>query len=292
MRILILGGDGMLGHQLLQHFGARHEVRVTLRRELTAYAKNELFSASNSCAGIDVRATDRLYGVLKDFQPQAVINAVGIVKQRHTAKESIPSIEINALLPHRLAEMCGLLKARLVHMSTDCVFAGTSGGYTEDDVGDATDLYGRSKLLGEVGDVGCVTLRTSIIGLELARKSSLVEWYLAQKGTIRGFARAIYTGLTTIEMARIIEHVLVRHADLSGVWHVASESISKYKLLVRLTELLGRTDIAIQRDESFVCDRSLDASRFNSRTGYVPPSWEAMLAELAKQISERRTTTK
>ena len=281
MRILILGGDGMLGHRLLRHFEPCHDARVTLRQDLGAYAAYGLFHAGNSYAGIDVRATDRLIEVLSEFRPQAVINAVGIVKQRATAKESIPSLEINALLPHRLALACRMLGARLVHLSTDCVFAGTRGGYTEDDVADATDLYGISKY------EGCVTLRTSIIGLELARKASLIEWYLAQRGTIRGFDRALYTGFTTTEMARIIERVLTQWVDLSGVWQVASAPISKYVLLTELTAKLGRRELAIERDERFVCDRRLDGSRFNARTGYAPPSWDAMLDELAQEIRER-----
>lgn len=287
MRILILGGDGMLGHQLLQRFEGRYETRVTLRQDLTTYARYGLFHAGNSYAGIDVRSTDRLLEVFSDFQPKVVINAVGIVKQRATAKESIPSLEINALLPHRLTVLCRMVGARLVQMSTDCVFAGTKGGYTEDDISDATDLYGRSKYLGEVRDEGCVTLRTSIIGLELARKTSLIEWYLAQHGVIRGFDRVIYTGFTTAEMARVIERVLAKHSNLSGMWHVASAPISKYALLIGLTQRLRRTNLTIECDTQVVCDRSLDARRFNQLTGYVPPAWELMLDELAQQVSNR-----
>jgi len=290
MRILILGGDGMLGHQLLRHFASRYETRVTLRQDLASYTAYGLFHAGNSYAGIDVRSTVRLIEVLSDFRPQAVVNAVGIVKQRATAKESIPSLEINALLPHRLALACRMLGARLVHMSTDCVFAGNRGTYTEDDISDAINLYGRSKYLGEVGDEGCISLRTSIVGLELARKKSLIEWYLAQRGTIRGFNRAIYSGLCTAEMARVIERVLMHHPDLSGVWQVASTPISKYELLTRLTQKLGRTDLLIECDETFICDRSLDGSRFNRRTGYSAPSWDAMLDELVQQIRERGNT--
>lgn len=289
MRILILGGDGMLGHRLLRQFEALHEARVTLRQDLAAYAGYGLFHAGNAYAGVDVRSSERLIEVMSDFRPQGVVNAVGIVKQRAQAKQRIPSLEINALLPHRLASLCRMLGARLVHMSTDCVFAGTRGRYAEEDLSDATDLYGRSKYLGEVCDEGCITLRASIIGLELARKASLIEWYLAQRGTIRGFDRAVYSGLTTAEMARVIERILTRHPDLSGVWHVASASISKYDLLTRLTDRLGRADLAIERDEKFACDRSLDGGRFNRRTGYEPPSWDAMLDELAQQIRDRGT---
>jgi len=289
MRVLILGGDGMLGHRLLHQLEAVHETRVTLRQDLAAYAGYGLFHGGNSYAGVDVRSSDRLIAVMADFRPQCVVNAVGIVKQRAEAKQSLASLEINALLPHRLASLCRMLGARLVHMSTDCVFAGTRGGYAEEDSSDATDLYGRSKHLGEVGDEGCITLRASIIGLELARRASLIEWYLAQRGTIRGFDRAIYTGLTTAEMARVIERILTRHPDLCGVWHVASAAISKYDLLTRLTSKLGRADLAIERDEKFVCDRSLAGDRFNRHTGYEPPSWDAMLDELAQQIRDRGT---
>ncbi|MDQ2697034.1 MAG: SDR family oxidoreductase [Pseudomonadota bacterium] len=288
MRILILGGDGMLGHQLLRQFHRNHEVRVTLRQDAWTYADYGLFHPDNACFGVDVRSTERLAEVFAEFRPEAVINAVGIIKQRSIAKESIPSLEINALLPHRLAVLCRMGAARLIHLSTDCVFSGSKGGYTVEDIADAIDLYGRTKFLGEVHDDHCVTLRTSIIGLELARKKSLIEWYLAQQGTIKGFVRAIYTGLTTMEMARIIENVLTRHTDLSGVWQVASQPISKYDLLCRLTGKLQRNDIRIIPDEQFVCDRSLDGTRFAQRTGYIAPDWDAMLDELADRIRQRK----
>lgn len=291
MRVLILGGDGMLGHKLLEHFQASHETRVTLRQDLSAYRGIGLFRRGNSFSGIDVRSTERLIEVLSEFRPQVVLNAVGIVKQRRTARESTPSLEINALLPHRLAVLCRMVDARLVLMSTDCVFSGTRGNYTEEDQADATDLYGRTKYLGEVGEPNCVTLRTSIIGLELARKASLIEWYLAQRGTIRGFDNAIYTGFTTTEIARVIERILTCHAGLSGTWHVASAPITKYDLLQRLTSKLNRRDIVIERDTEFVCDRSLDGSRFNRQIDYSPPSWDAMLDELAQEIRQRRATT-
>lgn len=278
----------MLGHQLLQYFERRHETRATLRQDLLAYEAYGIFRAANSYDRVDVRSTERLGEVLADFRPNAVINAVGIVKQRPSAKDSISSIEVNALFPHRLAVQTRALGARLVHVSTDCVFSGNKGRYTEDDVPDATDLYGRTKLLGEVSEGHCVTLRTSIVGLELARRASLIEWYLAQQGAIRGFDKAIYSGLTTIETARLIDRVLVDHLDLSGIWHVASAPISKYELLKRLTEKLGRKDVVVERAREFVCDRSLDANRFRQRTGYVAPSWDAMLDELAQQIRERR----
>ena len=288
MRILILGGDGMLGHRLLLNLRDRHETKVTLRRGLSEYEQYGMFTLENSYAGVEARDEDRLLEVFGNFRPEAVVNCVGIIKQRGEAKEAIPSIEINALLPHRLAVACHTVDARLVHLSTDCVFSGRRGNYTERDIPDAEDLYGRTKLLGEVGEPPCVTLRTSIIGLELSRKGSLIEWFLAQKGEIRGFTNAIYTGLTTAEMSRVIEKVLVEYPGLSGVWQVASEKINKYDLLTRFSEALGRDDVTIVPDGSVKIDRSLSGLEFQRVTGYDPPGWDAMLAELALEVQARK----
>lgn len=279
MRVLILGGDGMLGHQLFTHFRPRHEVKVTLRQDLSAYTYASLFDRENSYDAIDIRSLNRLVEVLADYRPDAVINAVGIVKQRPDAKESIPSLEINALLPHRLALLCKGMGARLIHLSTDCVFSGRKGNYRESDPSDAEDLYGKTKYLGEVHDKNCLTLRTSIIGRELSRFTSLFEWFLAQKGTVMGFTKAIYTGFTTMEMSRIIEKMLVEFPDASGVYQVSSNPISKYELLLLFREKLGH-DIEIVPDDSFSCDRSLDSTRFRGDFIYVPPSWPTMIEEL------------
>ena len=278
----------MLGHRLWRHFASEHETRVTLRMGGEAYSGLGEFEWRHAFAGIDVRHGADLMGVFAEFRPEAVINAIGIVKQRDEAKAALPSLELNALFPHRLSNICGAAGARLIHMSTDCVFSGDRGSYTENDPSDARDLYGRTKYLGEVGDGHCVTLRTSIIGLELSRKAGLIEWFLTQRGTISGYRKAIYTGLTTMEMARIIEQILTRHTDLSGLWQVASEPIDKYNLLGGLSTRLGRDDIDIRPDDSFVCDRSLVADRFTAATGYRAPGWDEMLDELAEMIVARR----
>ncbi|MFQ5346151.1 MAG: dTDP-4-dehydrorhamnose reductase family protein [Mariprofundus sp.] len=287
MRILILGGDGMLGHQLLKSWQGNHEVRVTLRGDAMRYADYGLFSSENSFYGMDVLDFPALEKTVRLFRPEAIVNAVGIVKQRAEAHDTILSLEVNALLPHRLSQLCGEIDARLIHLSTDCVFSGDRGMYTENDLEDARDLYGRSKLMGEVHDAHAVTLRTSIIGLELSRNKSLIEWFLAQSGQVKGFTRAIYSGFTTCEMARIIEHVLLDYRSISGLWHVASEPISKYALLSELRDLMQRRDIELLSENDFFCQRSLDATRFNTETGYQPPSWHEMLRELAADIRER-----
>lgn len=287
MRILILGGDGMLGHEFFRYLRKAHKVCVTIRRDPAKYDGLKLFGPESTYSGVDVRRFERVLEVVSDFGPKVIINAIGIVKQRADAKEYLPSLEINALLPHRLAALCRAMGARFLHMSTDCVFSGRKGGYTEDDPFDAEDLYGQTKFLGEVHAAHAVTLRSSIIGLELNRKSGLVEWFLNQRTDIKGFRRAVFSGLTTTEMARVIERVLVSHSGLSGLWHVASSPISKYELLRKLAAMLGRTDLRIEPDDEFVCDRSLDGRRFERTTGYHAPSWEQMLDELAEQVRER-----
>ena len=284
MRVLILGGAGMLGHQLLGHFARRHETRVVLRRELDAYSRFGLFHPGNAYPGIDLGNPAALEPILAAFAPQAMINAAGIVKQRPAAEEAIPSLEINALLPHRLALMCRRIGARLVHLSTDCVFSGRKGNYKESDSSDAQDLYGRTKFLGEVHEPHCLTLRTSIIGPELERKTSLLEWFLAQEGTIRGYRNAIFSGFTTLELARVIEMLLTRHPDANGLYHVSSAPISKFDLLMLFKRRLGLA-VEITPDEEFRCDRSLDSTRFRSEFAYRPPEWPAMVDEMARQLT-------
>ncbi|HEX2723084.1 MAG TPA: SDR family oxidoreductase [Gemmatimonadaceae bacterium] len=287
MKLLVLGADGMLGHQLVASLRDSHDIHGTLRQQSEAYATMAHFLPDYPHFGIDVRDYAPVRDLLELLEPDAVINAVGVVKQRPDAGNAILSLEVNSLLPHRLAETCAAIGSFLVQISTDCAFSGMGGNYREDDFPDARDLYGRSKLLGEVDAPGSITFRTSIIGLELYRKTSLVEWFLAQRGTVKGFRRAIYSGFTTMEMARIIEHVLVKQQSQNGgMYHVSSDPIDKFTLLCMLNDRLGRAT-AIVPDDEFECDRSLDSERFRSEFAYSPPTWARMLDELATQIEER-----
>src|ERR1035437_2521362 len=266
MKLLILGGAGRLGHQLRRHFHVEHDVWVTLRRPVASYAAYGLFDANRTISGLDAANVDDLASALRAVKPDAVINCVGVIKQHENARNPLISLTITSLLPHRLASLCEPLGVRLVHISTDCVFSGRKGAYTEQEVSDAEDLYGRSKYLGEVQESHCVTLRTSIIGRELETRLGLIEWFLSQEGkTITGYRRAIYTGFTTSELARRIENVLLRYSEISGVWHVSSDPINKYDLLCLARTAFGwKGDIV--PDEEFVCDRSLDrkSTRLNS----------------------------
>jgi dTDP-4-dehydrorhamnose reductase len=279
MRILVLGGDGMFGHQVFKTLRDSHDVGVTLHQPLFTYKQFGLFDETNAFGGIDVCSFESLVEVFSKFKPQAVINAVGFVKQRDNTRETLPNLEINALLPHRVAKLCGISGARLIHISTDCVFSGLNGMRTEADTCAANDLYGRTKYLGEVTGSSCFTIRTSIIGLELLRKRSLVEWFLAQDGVVKGFRRAIYTGFTTVELSRIVGMLLERFPNAEGLYHVSSEQIDKYSLLCLLRERFGRK-IEIVPDDALVIDRSLDSSKFRREFNYMPPSWSDMVAQM------------
>lgn len=277
----------MLGHELSRGLRPLHDLRVTVRRHVDSYRDLGLFDAVTAYGDVDVRSLDSLSAVLADFHPEVIINAAGIVKQRAEAKQAVPSIQVNALFPHQLASLAGLVGSRVVHVSTDCVFSGQRGDYTEADTPDPVDLYGLTKLLGELDGEGCVTLRTSIIGLERAGRQGLVEWALAQKGVIPGYRRARYSGLTTMELTRVIDRVITRHPDMQGVWHVASEPISKLELLAGLLKKLDRVDVDLVADDAFSCDRTLGAARFEEATGYRPMAWDVMLDELVERIRQR-----
>ena len=283
MRLLILGGSGMLGHQLWRGLHAQHDTWVTLRRPVADFAVHNLFDEAKAIQLDDITDDTALERALGQAKPEAVINCVGLIKQRDEVSDEALTLRVNAEFPHRLAKRCGEAGARLIHFSTDCIFAGTKGNYTESDPSDAADLYGQSKHQGEVADAHSVTLRTSVIGHELDTNLALLDWFLSQRGqAISGFTKAIYSGFTTLEMARIVDRILTQHPALSGVWHVASESISKFALLQLCREKLGWEGV-IEPNDEFVCDRSLNADRFNQATGYTPPSWEAMISELAQQ---------
>ena len=281
MRTLVLGAAGMLGHRVWRELRDHSHAFAAVRRPYRDYAPLGWFDASTVIESTDVLSDDDLARAVDAAQPDVVVNAVGIVKQRVDAGDAVQSISINALLPHKLAALCARSGARLIHLSTDCVFSGAHGNYTETDVPDARDLYGRSKLLGEVTAPRCVTLRTSMVGREIGSARGLFEWFIAQRGqSVRGFTRARFSGLTTAELSRVIRDVALRHTEFRGVWHVAGEQISKYDLLSLLNDTLG-LGTTITADESFVCDRTLDATRFMYATGYRPPTWAEMVAELA-----------
>jgi dTDP-4-dehydrorhamnose reductase len=278
-KILILGGTGMLGHLLLRYLSAFPEYDVTATaRSLTGMKKHFppdmlVRFLPNS---VDANYFESLIRALASIQPDIVINCIGIIKQLPLAEDPLTAIAINALLPHRISLISQTAGARLIHISTDCVFNGKKGMYKECDQSDAENLYGRTKYLGEVSYPHCVTLRTSIIGHELKGRYGLIEWFLAQNQKVCGFRKAIYSGFPTIELARIIRDYVLPNNDLRGVYHVSSEPVSKYDLLRLVAERYDK-DIEIEPYDDFVKDRSLDSTMFHEMTGYQPPAWDTMI---------------
>jgi len=282
MRVLILGGSGMLGHKLWQAYRNHFDTWATVRSSYRAYAKYNLFDSERLLGGVDAFNFDTVVCALATVRPDVVINCIGIVKQVPTAKDPFISLTLNSLFPHKLANLCRAASARLIHISTDCVFSGKKGMYTEDDVSDAEDLYGRSKFLGEVRGKGCLTLRTSIIGRELQTTNGLVEWFLSNRGgKVSGYTQAIYSGLTTLALAELIANVVEHHPELSGVYHVSSEPITKYNLLRLLRDAFG-VQVEIEPCPEVCIDRSLNSTRFRAATNFTPPTWADMIQAIAE----------
>lgn len=286
MKVLILGGNGMLGHQLYLTLSQHFDVKVTLRNSEDYYKKFKIFNSTNSYFNVDVKNLEKLKKIIIDGAPNVVINCIGITN-KNREEDIIGAIEVNALLPHHVALTCAKVNSIYIQISTDCVFLGSKGNYTEADIADAQSLYGRTKLLGETSYKNSLTIRTSIIGLELEHKHSLVEWFLSQKDQILGYDKAIFSGLTTMALSRVIKELILNSCfDMHGVWHVSSGPISKFKLLRLLGEMIQKP-IEIEKDEKFICDRSLNSMRFRKQTGINIESWDNMLSELAQKIINR-----
>lgn len=291
MKVVILGAGGMLGHKCCQLLEG-YEVHGTVRGPASAYEEaSEVYARTSLVGGVDVLEEGSVRAVLESVRPGWVVNCVGIVKQHPDISDSCLTIALNALFPHRLARLCAETGARLVHISTDCVFSGRRGGYGKADTPDAQDLYGRTKALGETvaSEASAVTLRTSFIGRELRRPGrGLMEWFLSQRGgQVAGYARSVFSGVTTLEMARVVACVMERHDDLVGIHQVASTPITKYDLL-RMVRDEFDLHIEINRSEGPACDRSLVLSRELERGGYVPPSWPEMIAEMRRDETSYR----
>jgi dTDP-4-dehydrorhamnose reductase len=268
----------MMGHMAGRVLAARHDVFGTIRGKWTAGSDLARFLDREAVVeGVDTARLDSVTAAIGDIRPDVLLNCVGLVKQRAESKDAVLAVETNSLLPHRLSLVCSAAGARLIHLSTDCVFSGRGGPYTQESVPDPVDLYGRSKLLGETPLGPALTLRTSIVGRQLTGHTSLFDWVLSQRGCrVRGFRRALYTGLTTEALARVIGLLIENHPGLSGVWQVASDPINKYELVCELSRRLG-LEMTVDADDDFFCDRRLDGKPFESETGITVPSWQEML---------------
>ncbi len=281
MRVLVLGASGMLGNAVIDVFSqdSSYEVWGTLR-SASALRYFAVEQRARLLVGVDVLDQDALVRALDMVRPNVVINCVGLIKQLADAQDPLSTLPVNAMFPHRLARLCGLADIRVIHVSTDCVFSGRTGAYTESDPSDAEDLYGKSKFIGELHDLKhAITIRTSIIGHELNSNFALVDWFLSQTGAVRGFAKAIFSGLPTVELASVIKDCVLTHPELHGLYHVAAAPITKLELL-RLISRQYKKEIDIVPDERLVIDRSLNYERFRQATGYVAPAWPDLIEKM------------
>lgn len=277
MKVLVLGASGMAGNAVLRVLSEKEDWEVfgTVR----SGAAKKFFTpkiAKRLLVGVDIENHDSLVNIFGQICPDVVINCIGITKHLIGSGDPLSVILINSLLPHRLARLCTLVGARLVHISTDCVFSGKKGNYTEDDFSDAGDLYGKSKFLGEVNYPNALTLRTSIIGHELQSAYGLNNWFLSQGEQCKGYTRAIFSGVPTVFFAQLVRDVVIPRPDLFGVYHVAGPPISKYDLLQLIAKVYGKS-IKILPDDQLVIDRSLNADRFCAVTGCSVPDWPQLV---------------
>lgn len=276
----------MLGHKVWQEFDKRFDTWVTIRGSAKLWKHLPFFKKEKVVEKIDAFSQKSIVKAFDQVQPEVVVNCIGIIKKLEESESHVPAITINALLPHWLAGLCQERGIRLIHISTDCVFSGKTGSYTEEDLPDPYDLYGRTKLLGEINGKDCLTLRTSIIGRELKRSVGLLEWLLSQRRkTIQGYKYAKFTGFITSEMAFILADIVANHPDLQGLYHISSEPISKYDLLGMIKKTLNM-EVTINEYTGIFIDRSLNSKKLREILKYEPPTWKEMIQRLSKEVDQ------
>jgi dTDP-4-dehydrorhamnose reductase len=280
LKILVLGSTGLIGSSMLRILSENLSLdvfgTVRLGSSLQGFKNIPL---NKILTGIDLEedsVDSKIFDIFASIRPDVVINCVGATKHKEDGNQPINAIKLNALLPHRLAQICSLLGIRLIHISTDCVFSGKKGLYSENDQSDAEDLYGKSKALGEVLYGDALTIRTSTIGHELNTNYGLLNWFLLQDNKCKGFRNAVFSGLPTVVLAQVIRDHILNNKALKGLYHVAAASINKYDLLKLIAKVYGKK-IDVELDEDFVIDRSLDAKKFNLATGFKPPDWPELI---------------
>jgi dTDP-4-dehydrorhamnose reductase len=280
--VLILGASGMLGHMLVRVLSPHHRIfGTTSRQYITESPLAHLLDRDSWIGGIDVRRFNRVEELVREIQPDVVINCVGVIKQKMKQDDIADAIVINSLFPHQLAKLCQSNRIRLIHFSTDCVFEGTPGTKKASDVPNATDLYGTTKRLGEIDYGDSITIRSSIVGAQISGNESLFQWAISQKGKgINGFTEAKYSGLTTMTMSKVVLKIMDQFPLIRGIHQISSEAISKYDLLCKLNVSLD-LQLKISADSTLVCDRTLDGSEFAHQTGIRIPTWDEMLNEFA-----------
>ena len=280
MRILILGVNGMIGHVLFNYLSSNSNYKTYGTVRLNNESEN-LFKNKNNVFTISMKKDAEFIRLIDKISPNLIINCLGIVKQNLSDHNYLSTIYINSLLPHRIAKICSKFFIRLINFSTDCVFSGVRGNYTEDDIPDPIDFYGRTKLVGEVNYGNVLTIRTSFIGHQINSKYGLLEWFLTQKDNCKGFVNAIYSGLPTIEIAKILNDHIIFNKKLIGLYQISGNAINKYELLSLINKIYG-LKLNIEKEHKFKIDRTLNSKKFRDATGYKPPNWESLIKKMYK----------
>lgn len=283
MKILVLGSSGMIGRTMFHVLAQRSGWQVFGSVRAKVF---EGTAPGPVVAGVDLTNHDHLERLFGQTRPEVVINCAGLTKHLPEGNTPISALMMNALLPHRLAQLCVIANARLIHVSTDCVFSGDKGNYKEEDATDAADVYGKTKALGEVTTGDAVTLRTSTIGHEHGTRFGLLEWFLAQT-QCKGFRHAIFSGLPSVEFARVVRDIVIPDPSLRGLYHVGASPIDKLSLLQVIARIYQK-DIAITIDETVRINRSLNTDKFAATTGYRAPAWPELIEAMYQDHIFRR----
>lgn len=286
MKVLVIGATGMLGYSIFSNLSELSNLDVYGTVRSVNGVEHFFPSTDKLIPNVDVKDFATLEKAVLDTKPDVVINCIGLIKQHDVSKQHVEAIEINALLPHKIAQLCDSIQARLVHFSTDCVFDGKAGNYLESDLPNATDLYGKSKCLGEVDYGKHVTLRTSIIGHEIKSSVSLIDWFLSQEDSVKGFSKAVFSGLPTVYVAKVLADYVLPNPSLSGLYQLSVDPIDKFSLISTVADVYNK-QIEIEKFEDFVMDRSLNSTKFREETGFVAPSWDELVAIMHADYRKR-----
>lgn len=288
MKILVLGGTGMLGHAIHR---VLHEQGMDVVATARAGPSTEpgLPRALRYERTGDLTDLQELSRALDRCRPDVVVNAAGVIKQDSRAGNVLAMMAANAVLPRRLELLVRARSAKLLHFSTDCVYSGARGMYAETDIPDATDAYGISKFLGEVTSADALTVRTSIIGRGLQPNHSLVDWFLSARGTVKGYRRAVFSGFPVCDIGHIVARMLpmLVRGQLTGLYHLSAAPIDKHVLLELVAARWKKTDVDIRPDDEVRIDRSLDSTRLRAVLGFTPDDWPSMINRMHEFYAER-----
>lgn len=282
MKILVFGISGLIGNSLFRMLSMNpdHDVYGTCRDEaIRKYFSNDL--QERIIPNIDIGNHAYLLNLIERYLPDIVINCIGITKHSSDYDHIAKVIRVNSLWPHELAKFCSVVGAKLIQVSTDCVFSGQCGNYSELDFPDSDDLYGRSKVLGEVTYNKHLTLRISTIGHEIRTSYGLLDWFLSQGNSCKGYSRAFFSGFPSVYFAQILSEFVLPRPELKGLYHISADPIDKFSLLKLIALQYGKK-IHIQADEAVVINRSLNGSKFSNETGFLCLKWPELIKLMAE----------